>query len=91
MARIQLLIPDEDRDRFIQQAQREGRTLSAWLRTATRERRETRQRSGPFQSSADLEEFSHGSDELEGPESEPEWNEHLDVIAESRRRGAYNT
>ena len=38
MARVQLVIPDEDRDRFVHQARREGMTLSAWLRTAARER-----------------------------------------------------
>ena len=32
MARVQLVIPDEDRDRFVHQAQRTGMTLSAWLR-----------------------------------------------------------
>ena len=29
MARVQLIISDEDRDRFVQQARREGMTLSA--------------------------------------------------------------
>ena len=36
MARVQLIIPDEDRDRFIRQARREGLTFSAWLRAAAR-------------------------------------------------------
>ena len=36
MARVQLIIPDEDRDRFFSQAKREGMTLSAWLRAAAR-------------------------------------------------------
>ena len=91
MVRVQLVIPDEDRDRFVHQARREGMTLSAWLRAAARKRLEEQQRSEPFDSPADLEAFFHGCDALEGPESEPDWEEHLDVIGESRRRGASNT
>ena len=37
MARIQLILPDEDRDRFQHQAKREGLTMSAWLRAAAKE------------------------------------------------------
>ena len=32
MARVQLVMPDADRDRFVDQARREGMSLSAWLR-----------------------------------------------------------
>ena len=91
MARVQLVIPDEDRDRFFHQARREGMTLSAWLRTAARERLEEQQRSKPFESPADLEMFFQECDALEGPEREPEWKEHLNVIDESRRLGASST
>ena len=91
MARVQLIIPDEDRDRFVHQARKEGMTLSAWLRSAARERLEERQRSEPFESPADLEAFFRACDELEGPEPEPEWQEHLEVIAKSRRAGASGT
>ena len=42
MARVQLVIPDADKDRYILQARREGLTLSAWLREAARERLEKR-------------------------------------------------
>ena len=31
MATIQIDIPEEDRERFVRQAQREGKTLDAWL------------------------------------------------------------
>ena len=91
MARVQLIIPDEDRDRFVHQARREGLTLSAWLRAAARERLEDRQRSELFESPAALEEFFRTCDALKGPETEPEWDEHLSAIAESRRRNAANT
>ena len=88
MARVQLVIPDEDRDRFVQQARREGLTLSAWLRAAARERFEDRQRSELFQSPADLEKFFMACDTLDGPEVEPEWDEHLSATTASRQRNA---
>lgn len=91
MARVQLVIPDEDRDRFLHQARREGLTLSAWLRAAARKRLEEQQRSEPFESPADLEAFFHRCDKLEEPKLEPDWNEHLDVIDRSRGRGASGT
>lgn len=93
MARVQLVIPDEDRDRFAHQARSEGLTLSAWLRTAARERLEDQQRSEPFNSLGDLETFFDECDLLEGsaPEPEPEWEEHLAVISRSRQRGASGT
>ena len=84
VARVQLVIPDEDRDRFVRQAQSEGMTLSEWLRAAAHQRLEEQQRSHPFESPADLEEFFRACDALEGPEREPDWQEHLAVIAKSR-------
>ncbi len=88
MARAQFVISDEDRDQFAQQARREGLTLSAWLRSAARERLEDRQRLELFQSTVDLEKFFMACDILDGPETEPEWDKHLSAIAESRRRNA---
>ena len=61
MVRVQLVIPNEDRDRFVHQARREGMTLSAWLRAAARDRLGKRQRTKPFESAADLEAFSVGA------------------------------
>ncbi len=91
MARVQLVIPDEDRDRFVHQARREGLTLSAWLRAAARQRLEERQRSEPFESLAHLEDFFKACGNLESPEGEPEWLEHLSVINESRQRSVAST
>ena len=87
MARIQLLIPDEDRDRFAIQARREGMTLSEWLRAAADERLKHQQRSGSFASPAEIDAFFRACDHLPGPSSEANWNEHLSVIDGSRRRG----
>ncbi len=90
MARVQLVMSDEDRGRYFQQARREGLTLSAWLWAAARERLEAQQRAAPFKSPAELETFFRACDALEGPEMEPEWSEHLALINESRRRGTSN-
>ena len=91
MARVQLIIPDEDRDRFVRQARGEGLTLSAWLRAAARERLASRQRADRFTSPETVEAFFSACDALEGPEREPDWDEHLSVIAGSRRRSSART
>ena len=91
MARVQLMIPDEDRDRFVRQARREGMSLSAWLIAAARRRVSQKQRSLPFESAVDLQRFFRERDALEGPRLEPDWEEHLEVINESRRGGAGGT
>ena len=91
MARVQIVIPDEDRDRFVHQARREGMTLSAWLRTAARARLEERQQVRRFESPEDLEAFFRACDGLEGPASEPDWSQHLRVINESRTSGTTGT
>ena len=87
MARVQLIIPDEDRDRFFSQAKREGMTLSAWLRAAARECLESRQHVKHFGSPAELEAFFRECNAQAGPGREPDWEEHLAVMRESRLRG----
>ena len=69
MARVQLVMADEDRERFVEQARREGMSLSAWLRAAARERLATRRRVKLFETPEDVEEFFRSCASLEGPES----------------------
>ena len=57
MARVQLVMSDDDQERFVDQARREGLSLSAWLRAAARERLEARQSVKLFDSPQDVEEF----------------------------------
>ena len=40
----------------------------------------------PLNPQANLEDFFRACDELEGPEREPDWQDHLTVIDESRKR-----
>ena len=91
MARVQLVMPDADRDRFVDQARREGMSLSAWLRAAARERLETRQQVKLFESPDDVREFFRSCASLDGPETEPDWSEHLRVMSESRASGVTGT
>lgn len=91
MARVQVVIPDEDRDRFVAQARREGLTLSAWLRAAARERLTARDSVRPFETVEDLEAFFRECDAIEGPEREPDWEDQRAVLRESQLSGTTNT
>ena len=91
MARVQLIIPDEDRDLFVRQAQREGLTFSAWLRAAVRVRLEAGQRVERFESLEDVSRFFEDCDARLGPDLEPDWEEHKRTIEDSRLRGLPNT
>ena len=91
MARVQLVMPDADRDRFVHQARQEGMSLSAWLRAAAHERLEKRQRVELFKSPEDVRAFFKSCAELDGPEREPDWDEHLRVVNESRAAGVTGT
>ena len=66
-------------------------SLSAWLRAAARERLEARQRVKLFESPEDVREFFRSCAALDGPETEPNWDEHLRVMNESRGTGATGT
>ena len=87
MARVQITIPDDDRDRFLSQAKREGMTLSAWLRAAAHERLGSRKQMRRLGSPEELEAFFRECNANAGPGREPDWEEHLAVMRESRLRG----
>ncbi len=91
MARVQLVMADDDKERFVNQARREGMSLSAWMREAAHERLERRRSVTQFDSPEEIQEFFRSCADLEGPEMEPDWSEHLRVISESRWRGAAAT
>ena len=91
MARFQLIISDEERERFSYQAGVEGMTLSAWLRAAAHERLKAQQSLEPFSSQADLDDFFSVCDGLEGDKPEPDWEQHLDAISRSRSAGESGT
>ena len=65
MAIVELVIPDEDRERFDDQARREGMSLSAWLLVAARERIEAGRGLRHLASPEDLWALFHGCDEMD--------------------------
>ena len=91
MARVQLIIPDEEKGQYIHQARKEGLTLSAWLRVAAKERLERNTRNDPFESIAEIKQFFAKCDKLESGGTEPDWEQHLFVIDETRKRGMTST
>ena len=82
-----MVIPDADKYRFAHQARREGMSLSAWLREAAHERLERSLEFKKFQSAEEVREFLHQCHERAGPGREPDWEEHLTVMNESKSRG----
>ncbi len=91
MARVQLIMPDDDKARFVDQARREGMSLSAWMRAAANERIQKHGTVKQFESPEDIQKFFRTCADLDGPESEPDWEEHLRVMNESRGRDAAAT
>ena len=86
MARIQVLISPEEREAFRRMALSEGLSLSAWLRQAGLERLAAAQAQGRIESAKQLDEFFQVCDAgLTG--REPDWEEHLKVIAKARSTG----
>ena len=87
-ARIQVVLSERERDRFRVQAKREGLSLSAWLREAGRERLAATDARPRFETQDALDTFFRRCDEREQSGREPEWREHLKVIAASQAAGA---
>ena len=91
MARIQLILPDEDRDRFFHEAQKEGISLSEWLRRAGRDRATREVTLRRFSSAKEVATFFEDCSAMEEDGIEPDWEQHQSVIDTSRRQGTSNT
>lgn len=91
MARIQLVLPDEDRDRFFHEAQKEGISLSEWLRRAGRDRATRDATLRRFSSTEEVVTFFEACDAMEEEGIEPDWEQHQSVINASRRHGTSDT
>lgn len=85
--RIHIAVEATDKERYRQIAEREGKTLSVWLREAAEEKWAGSQHRQPLASRADLEAFFTRCDESESGE-EPDWDAHRRVIEESVTRSA---
>jgi hypothetical protein len=87
---IQVILPEQDWDLCRRQTAVEGLSLSAWLREAARERLEKSDAGSAIHSVEDLRVFFKACDERE-PGQESDWDEHLEVIRQALRTGAFET
>jgi hypothetical protein len=89
MTRVQVLLQEEEREQFRRQAEREGLSLSAWLRRAGLDRLRSRQ-GRRISTVRELREFFREIDVREKGR-EPDWDEHLAVMVRSRAAGGSGT
>jgi predicted DNA-binding protein len=92
-ARIHIVLPTEEKERYRAIAEREGTTLSRWIRGAVRERAATYHLEHKLDTVEELEAFFEKCDQLhDGSDlSEPEWEDHKKLIQESRTGGSEAT
>lgn len=86
MTRIHVVLDDADKERFRRQAEREGKSLSAWLRDAALERLTAAERRTSIATVDELDAFFAACDARERGR-EPDWEEHRRVIDQSKRSG----
>ncbi len=85
MVRVQVLLTEEEREALRQQAERDGQSLSGWIREAAIEKLENVDEG--IASTEELREFfSNRQNEERG--REPDWEDHLAAIDHSRRDGS---
>lgn len=88
--RIHIILDDAEKERFRRQAEREGKSLAAWLREAARERLAATDQRTELRTLKQLRAFFDACDRREtGPE--PDWEEHRKVIERSIGTGASET
>ncbi|MEX2466938.1 MAG: hypothetical protein WD995_08505 [Gemmatimonadota bacterium] len=84
--RIHIVLDPDDKARYRAQAEREGKSLGAWLRDAAEDRLEAARTRRSLRSKEALETFFDACDARE-LDQEPDWSEHRSVIERSRLRG----
>ena len=89
--RVQVIVSQEERERFRHAAARVGVSLSSWLRQAGLSRLAAQGRRR-ITSRAELAAFFEECRQREADQgSEPEWEEHLAAIERSKGRGGTGT
>jgi hypothetical protein len=84
--RVQVVLDEEERETFRRVAEREGLSLSAWLREAAREKLASSERRSIIKTPDELRRFFAMCRESEKG-IEPDWERHKAVIERSRRSG----
>ncbi|MFV2074204.1 MAG: hypothetical protein ACC742_16375, partial [Thermoanaerobaculales bacterium] len=87
--RIHIVLPAEEKERYRAIAEREGTTMSHWMREAVREKATKYDVDRKLDTVEDLESFFQECDQLhQGTEAaEPDWEEHERLIQGSRAGG----
>ena len=88
--RIHIVIDRVEKERFRRLAEREGKTLSEWLRDLARARADADIARERLDTPEQLDRFFAACDER-GQGREPDWEDHLKVIRGSIARGASDT
>lgn len=83
--RIQVVLSKRERESFRLQAQREGKSLSGWLREAGQDKLSTN-KPKPLTTHQEVRRFFRECDRREKG-TEPDWQEHLSVLERSFRSG----
>ncbi len=86
MDRIHILVDEAEKARYRRQAERERKSLGAWLREAAREKLEVAESQMRIETSDELSRFFDACDAREH-RPEPDWAEHRRVIDQSRAAG----
>ena len=89
MVRVELEISEEDRERFVREAERQGMVLDAWLVSVARQHSAApkRRARAAFKSREELYAYFREISGQDGPEREPDWDEHLRNMDASIRKG----
>lgn len=87
-SRVHIVLPAEEKERYRAIAEREGTTLSEWMRAAVREKATRYDADRKLETTEELEAFFLESDRAEaGDACEPDWEEHERLIQEGRGHG----
>jgi len=84
--RIQVVLDENERELFRQQAKKDGMSLSAWMKKAAREKSEGKGREEKIDSAEELDAFFSACD-VQEKGMEPDWNDHRKVIEKSISAG----
>lgn len=83
-SRIHLIVDREEKERYRRQAEREGKSLSGWLREAARAKLAEASQDRDIETLDELREFFAECDRREQGR-EPDWPEHRRMIERSMR------
>ncbi|MCY4041935.1 MAG: hypothetical protein OXF72_11895 [Gammaproteobacteria bacterium] len=92
MARVQMVLKDGERARYIYHAKRDGKSLSAWLREAAQEKIDNQCTKRRLATPEDFDEFFRRCDEERmWHGQEPDWDDQKKLLLDSKLSGVSAT